>query len=189
MDKREEEFRQSEEPRAQSGPGGLMELGLNLGRRSLKGLGKKLGNFLSPIKALGGRLLTKVGIKAGLTAVGTVVGATFSFGTTLLVQAGIAGLGLVKRGISFLANLGASPEPGKRDGGCLIAAGAIVVLAGLFILALFSSLQTMTSFTVRPHQSQKTTTLGVTEEKISTPSATPQPEAGHPLDDTFIPEP
>ena len=182
MDRGKEEFRQPEEPKTApkpSGSGGLTRLGLNLGRRSLEGLGKKLGNFLSPIKALGGRLLTKAGIKASLTAAKTVIGAAFSFGTTLLVQAGIAGLGLVKRGIGFLANLGASSEPRKRDEGHLIAVGAIVVLAGLLILALFSGLQTMTSFTVRPHRSQKRTTLGATEEKTSTPSATP----------FFIPEP
>lgn len=182
MDRGEEEFRQPEEPRTtpkESNLGGIMRLGFNLGMRGLK-LGKELG----------GKFLTEIGSKTGIAALKT----TLFTGASTVISGGTAlaakiGLGLVKRGIGFLANLGISPEPGKRDGGCLIAAGAIAVLAGLFILSLFSSLQTMTFFTVRPHQSQKRTTLGVTKEKISTPSATPQPEVNHPLDDTFIPEP
>lgn len=168
---------------------------------SLLGIKIGLGNFLSGvknffaekifnlsffqgIKALGGNLLAKLGLgglaKIGLSLGIKALGATLSAGATLLIE---GGLSLVRGAFNFLTGGLLGPRGEERGEGFVARLGSDPVLAlpviavaavvGIIVLSILSSSQVATSFTAKPYSLQKGTPLGVMEEKIATPSATP----------------
>ena len=147
---------------------------------------KILGSsFIQGAKALGGKLLSKLGLgglaKIGLSLGVKALGAGLSAGTTLLLE---GGLRLAKGAFSLLTGgLGGARE--EKKGliaslgedlplvGALVGIGAVVLV---FFLSLFSMFQAGSSFISWPHnlpQREEKKTLGAMGEKITTPSATP----------------